>query len=76
MATAYHKWQEIRRRTLCLSCCKPMEHGYCQACWERESQRAREVVPAGAGEVRRYCRDCGQWRELTAGQCECGTEKR
>jgi hypothetical protein len=77
MATAYHRKVQLNLR-LCLSCCKPHDAGYCQACFERQGRAYRDVV-ADAGwdaPVRRYCRACGQWRELTAGRCACGTEKR
>lgn len=63
--TNYRRRLDLARKTLCLSCCKEMEHGFCQACWEQQGRAYREG----------RC-GCGQWRDQSAGPCECGAEKR
>lgn len=40
--TNYRRRLDLARKTLCLSCCKEMEHGYCQACWEQQGRASRE----------------------------------
>lgn len=60
--TNYRRRLDLARKTLCLSCCTEMEHGYCQACWEQQSRAAKAPATPASPTFAHRCPACGGCR--------------